>query len=419
MSPPILLDEEEEGLSSVIDIDDIFAQQTNAFIVDTKDKAKKNLLENDTYPLWLGQAQYQKVSPYTNLNLIDTKHTDRNKRPIILVQPQNELHDVHTSEERIRQLYYYLISKLDSFVNSEYTIVYIDKNDTLPLHLVKALYRLFPEKYHKNLYKIYLILNPSIKLKITTSFLLKKSYDKIVIVKDLFDVFETIPVGVLTFPKWVITEYTKVSHPVFGLNLHDSNQHNNRGVSELPIVMECAIQYFSANPVALTTEGIFRLSGNKDRVDYYVDAFNHCRVFVFPIEEDPHVVCSVMKTFLQSMPNPILTPDVGEEIVTLFSNTNQDDDISLEIGRLFLMTPIENRRLLLALVNLARLVADHSDVNRMDVVNLGNIFGPCVYWKDYSIKSINDVRCINAFFSYLIKNVGDYVDAMLETYQVK
>ncbi|EMD47234.1 RhoGAP domain containing protein [Entamoeba histolytica KU27] len=120
-----------------------------------------------------------------------------------------------------------------------------------------------------------------------------------------------------------------------------------------------------------------------------------------------------MKTYLQSLPEPLLTANIGQEVVKIFSSVPNNTTTS-QLKELILQIPNENRQLLLALVNLAHLISTQQQFNKMDRVNMGTIFGPYIFWKEYSMKSISEVKCVNALFTYLITNISDFIDVMLD-----
>ncbi|GAT99747.1 rhogap domain containing protein [Entamoeba histolytica] len=130
-------------------------------------------------------------------------------------------------------------------------------------------------------------------------------------------------------------------------------------------------------------------------------------------QTEEEIVTSVMKTYLQSLPEPLLTANIGQEVVKIFSSVPNNTTTS-QLKELILQIPNENRQLLLALVNLAHLISTQQQFNKMDRVNMGTIFGPYIFWKEYSMKSISEVKCVNALFTYLITNISDFIDVMLD-----
>lgn len=66
--------------------------------------------------------------------------------------------------------------------------------------------------------------------------------------------------------------------------------------------------------LVIDTEGIFRRSGNRTRVNELRDKINAGFDVIFD-EEDPHVVASLMKTFLRELEEPLLTYENYDDII--------------------------------------------------------------------------------------------------------
>ncbi|KAL7711625.1 Rho-GAP domain-containing protein [Entamoeba marina] len=375
-----------------------------------------SVMGDETYNVW---KKYSRTISYktffSNERWISTKYTDRKGRPIIVINGNDfPFKNVELNQDQLKILYFYLINTMDSYVNKPYSILYIDDSDDLLLDILKMLYAYFPQKYHNNLDKMFLLLNPTVKLQFTSTHFKDLIENKVICVKELFDLYKEIPAGIIPLPNWVIDGYTTQAHPIFGLSVSDVSKHPYQGTSQLPFVVEATIQYFSASPNALSTEGIFRLSGNKDIAEKYIKQLNYCKLTSFPLNESPHVVCSVFKTYLQSLPDPLLTSDIGEKAVKIFSSGESEDVVINELRNLLKVVPAANRRLVLSLVNLAQLISQQEALNKMNSVNMGTIFGPYIYWKEYSVKAMAEVKCVNALFTYLTKNIHSFIDIMFE-----
>ena len=163
------------------------------------------------------------------------------------------------------------------------------------------------------------------------------------------------------------------------------------------------------------------MSGTKQTVDYYIEQFNYCRLMGFPPNEDPHVICSVMKMYLNQFPEPVLTKRLGSIIIRAFSEYENNpteekkQELIIKIQENCIRLQKSHRKLLLALLNLAILIASQSHVNKMDEENIGKIFGPCVYWRtDMSLTSLNEVNTANALFTFMMRHLDSFVEILLD-----
>ena len=57
----------------------------------------------------------------------------------------------------------------------------------------------------------------------------------------------------------------------------------------------------------LISEGIYRISGVKSKIQALKDAYNKGAPPVFLHEHEPYVVASLLKQFLREIPEPVLT----------------------------------------------------------------------------------------------------------------
>ena len=423
-SPPLILEVIDDSLLSVNIIDDAFFQKGNSHYIATDNSIHSTAIGQSTYDIFLRYAQTLDFSYFekTLKNAITSKTTDRYGNKLIVIRGDNiPFRNEYLTDNQMRFFYYYLIKQIDEYVNKKYSVVYIDSEDTLPLDLFQYIIGLFPKKYSDNLHKFFFILNDFIEVEVVTKCLSKEQSSKITFVKDLFTFYKDIPVGAIDLDEWIIKSYATKEHQIFGLSIEEASIHNYRGFADFPIVIELSIQYLSTDVDKISLEGIFRMSGQKNIVDSYIDAFNHCKIMSFDSSEDPHVVCSIMKTYLQQLPEPVLTKKWGMGIVQAFvqyENHPSEDQKKILIGKIqenFIRLPKSHRKVLLALINIANLIASQSQSNLMDEENIGKIFGPCVYWRnDMSLRNLNEVNSVNSLFTFFMKNISSFVEILLD-----
>ncbi|KAL7719045.1 Rho GTPase-activating protein [Entamoeba marina] len=256
---------------------------------------------------------------------------------------------------------------------------------------VKLLMFLLPQHYKQYMKSFFVVIPPKLPFSLHST-LPKRSSDKFIRVTDLTQLHTTIP-------------YFEHDNPLFGIPLKDAVSHPYTGSSKLPLIVEAALIYFSTRVDALEIEGIFRLSGLKTEVDRLKEMFNKGQLFNFPLETDPHAVTSVLKEYLRHLPEPLLTIDVGEKIISIVKNgdfsLNQIIDVVNEI-------PEENRRVLFYLVVLSNIITKRADVNKMDSVNMGMVIGSCIFWTpQITMDSIYKAKATHKFFTYLMENASE------------
>lgn len=71
--------------------------------------------------------------------------------------------------------------------------------------------------------------------------------------------------------------------------------------------------------LVIDTEGIFRRSGNIQRINELKKRINE-GAFIDMSSEDTHVVAGVLKTFLRDLQEPLLTYELYDEITQFLGN---------------------------------------------------------------------------------------------------
>lgn len=107
----------------------------------------------------------------------------------------------------------------------------------------------------------------------------------------------------------------------FGVTLRFINE-NSPCLNYIPPVVRMCVDHLSLSDV-IDTEGIFRRSGNKLRINELKEIINVGKE-VQLCEEDTHVVASLLKTFLRELQEPLLTFELYDEIVEFLSKLLQN-----------------------------------------------------------------------------------------------
>ena len=185
----------------------------------------------------------------------------------------------------------------------------------------------------------------------------------------------------------------------FGAPLAEAVEHcAPRGVGDvcLPAVVFRCLQYLEAKNAA-SEEGIFRMSGSNTLVKNLKNKFNAEGDFDLLASGqwyDVHAVASLLKQYLRELPSMILTRELHLQFLSVlgtyhfqFYKQNLGDtklDADIRDGRqkpaaynsLVHKLPKANFHLLRALCGYLIAVVSNSDVNKMDIRNIGIVFSP-------------------------------------------
>lgn len=102
----------------------------------------------------------------------------------------------------------------------------------------------------------------------------------------------------------------------FGVTLKFIND-NSPCLNYIPPVVRMCVDHLALSDV-IDTEGIFRRSGNKTRINELKDVINTGKE-VQLCDENTHDVSSLLKTFLRELQEPLLTFELYDEIIEFLS----------------------------------------------------------------------------------------------------
>lgn len=183
-------------------------------------------------------------------------------------------------------------------------------------------------------------------------------------------------------PKGEAYDPSKHGLAVFGTPLEDLLDYEEGTVPR--IVYQCvqAIDNFG-----LEVEGIYRTNGNRDQVaeirrEFDIDAGSVDLLRPNNGVNDIHSVASALKQYFQALPDPLLTREFHREFLNAANTqdpTRRRDAIHAIINNL----PDPNYTTLRYLIFHIFRIQERSDVNKMDVTNLGIIWGPVLMSTDY------------------------------------
>jgi hypothetical protein len=172
--------------------------------------------------------------------------------------------------------------------------------------------------------------------------------------------------------------FTKKLQGFWSKDKHGAAAHNNLNDVDsrgLPLVIKAASRYVER---CLSTEGLYRVSGNKSRVQSFYDMFQSGKGNTVPFaHSDVHVWTGLMKQFLRDQPEPLLTFELFDSFIDIASV--QDDAMRQHYLQIILSNlPPENGPCVAHLMLHLHAVAEHCEDNLMNFVNLGVVFGPTI-----------------------------------------
>ncbi|ORY93561.1 Rho GTPase activation protein, partial [Syncephalastrum racemosum] len=173
-----------------------------------------------------------------------------------------------------------------------------------------------------------------------------------------------------------------IQYARYSISYQDENAVVYRQAGAIPTLVAKTGYYLKQN--ALQTEGIFRLSGSAKRVAALQQVFDDpIRGYGANVDWEGntvHDVATLMRRFLNQLPDPVITHKYYQAFRDVMSDKAQkstEQQISA-YQELIQKLPLAHQQLLLYLLDMLHLFAAHAAETKMDVCNLAAIFCPAI-----------------------------------------
>jgi len=175
-------------------------------------------------------------------------------------------------------------------------------------------------------------------------------------------------------PRVVVQQLDKPTKgEIFGRSLDHVMQHPMNAKEPMPLIVANAIRYLSVH--GPKTEGIFRLSGKRQKLDDIKAAYDRGQIVDFSGESDVHAIAGLLKGFIRELPDPILPFNVYNKWIGAFSASDLSGTKS-RMKQLLKNVPSTNLVVLSALMGLCVKISLQSQDNKMTPQNLAICWGP-------------------------------------------
>eukprot|EP00727_Mastigamoeba_balamuthi_P008471 m51a1_g4246 hypothetical protein (725) ;mRNA; r:194391-197075 len=195
----------------------------------------------------------------------------------------------------------------------------------------------------------------------------------------------------------------------FGISLVDLHDMNKNAEGGVPSFLWRCAEVVLRN---IDTEGLFRVNGGGKQIrDLKGIAESGGDI---PADVDIHAVTGVIGNFLRSLPEPVLSFDLYEELISLAKEYDDQSGSRISAVRQCSVAalrdtlkklPVAHYEMLRWLVELLFMVTLCSDKNRMAPENVGTVFGPTlIRARDDSLESLTSLRFNAIIVDILVRN---------------
>ena len=193
---------------------------------------------------------------------------------------------------------------------------------------------------------------------------------------------------------------------VFGVAISDILRRSSEQANDVPSFVAQCLEFLS-NEHVLNTEGLFRLSGSMgeiERLRGMVDSGASIEL------KDVHVACSLLKTWLNVLPQPLLlTVEHGAQPITVDDwgaalRSSEQDPNKFDLVKLVGRLSRGARFVTCSLFRLLCRVVQHSGLNKMDAHNVAIVFAPTLFKSNGSADDILKNTVCTDLISTLIEH---------------
>ncbi|GAM26171.1 hypothetical protein SAMD00019534_093460 [Acytostelium subglobosum LB1] len=179
-----------------------------------------------------------------------------------------------------------------------------------------------------------------------------------------------------------------IPRKTFGIKLEEVfARESNRG---MPQFLDEIFKHLEKS--APTLEGIFRISAGKSSIETLQQKIESSQPLDLHTLLDPHIVSSVLKLFLRSLPEPLIFYSSYQKLISAL--------------------PMANQTVLKSVLSLCKLIKEHKETTKMDLTNLAVVLAPTLLeaipnLKAEDIQKPETFAEFNALFILLVENTDN------------
>jgi len=175
------------------------------------------------------------------------------------------------------------------------------------------------------------------------------------------------------------------NEPVFGSTLMLLARQDH---SEVPLFVQRCISIIENRPEYLTTDGVYRQSGNLSVVQRLRLQIDQGNLAVLDTVDDVHVLTGALKLFFRELQEPLIPWEAVEKLLSAVNLPSKKAKLK-QLKEIIARFPSPHRATLFSLLSHLEKVTGYREVNRMAVANLAIVFGPTLMWPPAHLTTTN------------------------------
>ncbi|XP_046705000.1 protein FAM13B isoform X2 [Silurus meridionalis] len=194
---------------------------------------------------------------------------------------------------------------------------------------------------------------------------------------------------------------------VFGIPLEEVQQSGQPG-QEVPLLVRTIVEYIEEHG-GLGLEGLFLVNGNAEHVEWLRQRYDSGEEVNLAKEADLASAVSLLRLFLQELPEPIIPADLQTHILHLYQEDSGENELVGNMKYVLQQLPQVNYSLLRFLCRFLANVAS-LQVESWSIGALAAVFGPDIFHLDTDVEELREQESVSRILAELLENWEDFFD---------
>ncbi|KAM9512017.1 protein FAM13B-like isoform 2-T2 [Salvelinus alpinus] len=195
---------------------------------------------------------------------------------------------------------------------------------------------------------------------------------------------------------------------VFGVPL-DVVQQSGQPGQEVPLLVRHIVEYIEEHG-CLDLEGLFLVNGNAERVEWLRQRYDSGEEVDLEKEADLASAVSLLRLFLQELPEPIIPAGMQSHILQLYQDYSSEEELARNMKYFLQQLPQVNYSLLRFLCRFLSSVASLQEES-WSVGALAAVFGPDIFHLDTDVEDLKEQESVSRILAELLENQEEFFDS--------
>ncbi|XP_038185582.1 protein FAM13B isoform X2 [Arvicola amphibius] len=198
-----------------------------------------------------------------------------------------------------------------------------------------------------------------------------------------------------------------LANKIFGIPL-DELQQGGHPDNEVPFIVRHVVDYIEEHG-GLEQQGLFQVNGNAETVEWLRQRYDSGEEVDLVKEADVPSAISLLRFFLQELPEPVIPGSLHSHLVQLSQDYNNEDEFGRKLRFLLQQLPPVNYSLLKFLCRfLANVASHHEEI--WSANSLAAVFGPDVFHIYTDVEDMKEQEIVSRIMAGLLENYYEYFE---------